>query len=139
MPIESIQMFIGGILTMIPTFHIKWTSTMLHGQAFNHHCMKYIMFSYCNPQRLYTFWTCILLYFRFEPVTTVSNTSPSHTIQYPQRRQTGYNSIKYKLIENKGVFAEHCAEFNTSHRVNIYLSFVQLKYLKTNLPIRIVM
>jgi hypothetical protein len=76
------------------------------------------------------------LYFRFEPVTTVSNTSPSHTIQYPQRRQTGYNSIKYKLIENKGVFAEHCAEFNTSHRVNIYLSFVQLKYLKTNLPIR---
>ncbi|VDI37711.1 Hypothetical predicted protein [Mytilus galloprovincialis] len=60
------------------------------------------------------------------PNTVSVNSSPSHTPQYPQRGHAGYNSLRFKLIESKGIFAEHCVEFDTSHK-ELYSSTEKLK------------
>ncbi|VDI73166.1 Hypothetical predicted protein [Mytilus galloprovincialis] len=60
------------------------------------------------------------------PSTVSVNSSPSHTPQYPQRGHAGYNSLRFKLIESKGIFAEHCVEFDTSHK-ELYSSTEKLK------------
>ncbi|XP_052081989.1 RING finger protein 207-like isoform X1 [Mytilus californianus] len=60
------------------------------------------------------------------PSTVSVNSSPSHTPQYPQRGHAGYNSLRFKLIESKGIFAEHCVEFDTSHK-ELYSNTEKLK------------
>ncbi|XP_071147746.1 RING finger protein 207-like [Mytilus edulis] len=60
------------------------------------------------------------------PSTVSVNSSPSHTPRYPQRGHAGYNSLRFKLIESKGIFAEHCVEFDTSHK-ELYSNTEKLK------------